>query len=85
MNSAPPKPAGSFRVVLQLNIRVPRLDNVLLEALRAQTENAELQRVSRSVFKKLFNEKKILIKGQPAKPSSGLAVGTTYVDILGFE
>ena len=79
---APPQPANSFRVILQMNSRQPRLDVHLLEALRAQDENAELKRISRTQFKKLFDEKKILIKGQPAKPSSGLMTGVTYVDVL---
>lgn len=82
---APPQPPKSFRLTLELSFRAPRLDNVLLEALRAQDRNAELKAVSRSVFKKLFDDKKILIKGQNARPSSALAAGTTYVDILGYE
>jgi len=53
-----------------------------MEALRSQDENSSLKALSRAAFKKLFKEKKILIKGQPAKPSSELAAGTTYVDIL---
>ena len=82
---APPQPPKSFRLTLELSFRAPRLDNVLLEALRAQDRNPELKAVSRSVFKKLFDDKKILIKGQSARPSSALAAGTTYVDILGYE
>ena len=58
---------------------------VLLEAIRAQEKNDELKRISRTAYKALFNEKKILIKGQAAKPSSALAAGITYVDILGFS
>lgn len=83
--NAPPQPPKSFRLTLELSFRAPRLDNVLLEALRAQDRNPELKAVSRSVFKKLFDDKKILIKGQSARPSSALAAGTTYVDILGYE
>lgn len=83
--NAPEQPAGSFRVELTLNYKQPRLDTLLLEAIRAQEQNQKLKRVSRSAFKALFNEKKILIKGQAAKPSSALAAGTTFVDILGFE
>lgn len=78
----PPQPAGSFRVVLQLNYRAPRLDNILLEALRAQDESLEMKHLSRTKFKKLFDEKKILIKGQPARPSSAVAPGTTWVDVI---
>jgi hypothetical protein len=85
MNEAPPQPKDSFRVVLTLNIRMPRLDTVLLEAIRAQDRNSDLKRISRTAYKNLFYEKRILIKGQCAKPSSSLAVGITYVDILGFS
>jgi hypothetical protein len=60
------------------------MDNVLLAALRAQNENTKLKEISRSALKELFNQKKILIKGQRAKSSSALAKGVTYVDILGF-
>lgn len=81
----PAKPKNSFRIELILNQRAPRLDNVLLEAIRAQTRNGTLRAISRSTFKKLFDEKKILIKGQSAKTSSSLAVGTTYVDIIGYD
>ena len=81
----PKKPENSFRVVLTLNSRQPRLDALLLEALRNQDRNEELKRISRSAFKELFNTKRILIKGQSAKPSSAMATGITYVDILGFE
>lgn len=80
----PPAIAGAFRIKLVMNSRQPRLDVHLLEALRGQEENPELKRISRTQFKKLFDEKKILIKGQPAKPSSSLNTGTTYVDLL-FE
>ena len=81
---APPPMRGAVRVTLKMNSRQPRLDVHLLEALRGQEENPELKRISRTQFKKLFDEKKILIKGQPAKPSSSLNTGTTYVDLL-FE
>lgn len=80
----PKQPENSFRVTLELGVKLPRLDSVLLEYLRNQDRNAELKRISRTVYKKLFDEKRILIKGQAAKPSSGLAAGTTYVDILGY-
>lgn len=85
MKTLPEQPENSFRVELVLNNRQPRLDSILLEALRGQERNSELKRISRTAYKELFNSKRILIKGQPAKPSSGLAAGTTYVDILGYE
>jgi hypothetical protein len=69
-------------VELQLNYRAPRLDAILLEALRAQEENLEMKHLSRAKFKKMFDEKRILIKGQPARPSSAVAAGTTWVDLL---
>ena len=81
----PAQPKDSFRIVLTVNKRLPRLDGILLEAIRAQDKNDELKRISRTIFKGLFNDKKILIKGQCAKPSSSLATGTTYVDILGYK
>jgi hypothetical protein len=80
-NLPPPVP-GAFRVKLVMNARQPRLDVHLIEALRGQEENPELKRISRTQFKRLFDEKKILIKNQPAKPSSSLNAGTTWVDIL---
>jgi hypothetical protein len=61
-----------------------RLDSVLLAALKDQKENVELQGISRAKFKQLFSDGKVLIKGQRATPTSGLAKGITYVDILGF-
>lgn len=81
----PKQAPNSFRVTLNLNNSMPRLDTVLLEALRGQDRNPELKNISRSNFKKLFNERRIQIKGQNALPSSALAVGTTYIDILGYE
>ena len=80
-NLPPPVP-GAFRVKLVMNSRQPRLDVHLLEALRAQDDHPELKRISRTQFKRLFDEKKILIKGQPAKPSSSLNTGTTWVDVV---
>ena len=82
-NLPPPIP-GAFRIKLVMNSRQPRLDIHLLEALRA-SEHGALKRVSRSQFKRLFDDKKILIKGQPARPSSSLAAGITWVDILWEE
>lgn len=85
MNTTPPaQPENSFRIAIELEHPESRMDNVLLNALREQNENAELKNISRSALKELFNEKRIMIKGQRAKSSSALAKGTTYVDILGF-
>ena len=84
-NNIPPQPPDSFRVVLETYSAQKRLDVVLLEALRAQNENLNLREISRTQFKDLFNNGKIQIKGQNARPSSGVAKGTTYVDILGFK
>lgn len=80
----PAKPANSARIVLTLNYPESRMDNVLLKACREQDENANLKIISRGALKALFNDGKILIKGQRAKSSSALAKGVTYVDILGF-
>jgi hypothetical protein len=80
----PPRPKNSFRVTLETTTSANRLDSVLMEALRNQDENLLLKTISRGNFKKLFNDKKIMIKGQNARPSSEIAKGTTYVDILGF-
>jgi|GEM_PF-901652 len=74
--------AGAFRVALKINSRQKRMDVHLLEALRGQEDWEALKRISRTQFKKLFDEKKILIKGQPAKPNSALNSGTTYVDLI---
>ena len=81
----PKKPPNSFRVTLELNKTAPRLDNLLLAALKEQNENLELKQISRTQFKNLFINGKIEIKGQRAKPNSKVVGGTTYVDILGFE
>ncbi len=78
----PPRPPKSTRIVLELSRQEKRLDNVLLAALREQNENSRLKQISRVDFKELFNAGKVVIKGQRARPSSGLAAGTTYVDIL---
>lgn len=84
-NTTPPeKPKNAFRVTLSLASGAPRLDQVLLEALRKQDESLKLKNISRSEFKELFKKRRIQIKGQSAVPSSGLAAGTTVVDILGF-
>ena len=81
----PMRPPQSFRITLSLNAAFPRLDQVLLEALRGQERNQALKRISRKAFKDLFNKKRIQIKGQNALPSSSLARGVTYVDVLGYE
>jgi hypothetical protein len=82
--TTPEQPANSYRIALNLDFPETRMDNVLLSALRGQTENEKLKVISRAALKELFNKKQIIIKGQRAKSSSALAKGTTYVDILGF-
>ncbi len=83
---APPKPPHkAFRIKIELTSSRPRLDAVLMDELRKQNRNLALKNISRTEFKALFNKKKIRIKGQPARPSSALASGVTWVDILGFE
>lgn len=82
MSNIPPIPKNSFRLTLTIEQSHTRLDAPLMEALRQQTENLDLKNVTRSTFKEMFKNKKILIKGQPARPSSELAAGITYVDIL---
>lgn len=84
ITNTPAQPENSFRIALNLTHAEPRMDNVLLNALREQNENDALRAMSRTLLKDLFAEKKILIKGQRAKSSSALATGTTYVDILGY-
>lgn len=79
----PPQPPKSFRITLDLDRSCDRLDTVLLPAMKDCTQ-PKLQAISRSKFKDLFNEGKIEIKGQRAKPSSRVSAGITYVDILGF-
>lgn len=81
----PTRPANSFRVILVLNTSGQRLDAVLLIRLREQKQSLDLKNISRSVYKELFSTGKILIKGQRAKPSSTLAKGKTFVDILGYK
>lgn len=82
MEKIPEQPANSFRIALNLDFPESRMDNVLLNALREQDENLTLKHISRGALKELFNQKKIMIKGQRAKSNSSLAKGTTYVDIL---
>jgi hypothetical protein len=81
----PKQPPNSFRITLNVSSMRPRLDALLLEALRQQDLNPLLKGISRKAFKDLFYEKRIQIKGQSALPSSAIATGTTYIDILGFE
>lgn len=81
-DNIPPRPPKSTRITLELGSSESRLDNVLLAALRDQNENPRLKNISRVAFKELFNSGKVLIKGQRARPSSNLAAGTTYIDIL---
>lgn len=80
----PEKMKNSFRIALNLENPEDRMDGVLLAALRNQNENQELKVISKAALKELFNQKKIMIKGQRAKSNSSLARGTTYVDILGY-
>jgi len=84
MENVPEKPANSFRIVLTLEFPESRMDSVLLDALKTQNENLTLKNISRGALKDLFNQKRILIKGQRAKSNSSQAKGITYVDILGF-
>lgn len=83
-NHIPPQPPKSFRIVLDLSRSEKRLDTVLLNALRSQKENINLSNITRTTFKQLFLDGKILIKGQRAKVSSAVNKGVTYVDILGY-
>jgi hypothetical protein len=80
----PEQPKNSFRVTLNLTSS-QRIDSVLLDELRAQDRNLDLKNMSRTKLKALFKERRIQIKGQSAVPSSSIAVGTTFVDILGYE
>jgi hypothetical protein len=83
-NTVPPLMKNAYRITLNLIQAEARMDNVLLNALREQTENETLKHISRGALKTLFNESKIFIKGQRAKSSSALAKGITYVDIIGY-
>ncbi len=84
IDRVPEQPPKSFRIVLELNTRVSRMDNTLLTALKSQNDNLDLRNISRQGLKSLFTEGRVQIKGQRARPSSALAKGLTYVDILGF-
>ena len=83
-NTTPAPMPNAFRIALTLEHPEGRMDNTLLNALREQDENPTLKAISRTALKDLFNNKKIMIKGQRAKSNSALAKGVTYVDILGF-
>ena len=78
----PEQPKNSFRVVLEVFKSEKRLDNILLQFLREQDENIDLKNISRTEFKDLFKDGKVMIKGQKARTSSAVAKGVTYVDIL---
>lgn len=84
-NNIPVQPKNSARVTIELTWPENRLDNILLEKIRTQEDNVALKNISRGGLKKLFTDGKVQIKGQKARPSSGLAKGITYVDILGFK
>ena len=84
-DNIPPRPPNSFRITLELYRAEKRLDNVLLQAIKAQNDNLNLREISRTTYKELFKTGKIQIKGQAARPSSAVAKGITYVDILGFK
>lgn len=78
----PPQPPKSHRIVLEVFTKNDRLDNLLLNALRSQTDDLDLQNISRTKFKDLFTQGKVQIKGQKARPSSAIHRGITYIDIL---
>ena len=78
----PVQPENSFRITLELEAPGPRLDIVLMDALKQQNENETLGLISKAHLKRLFTEKKVLIKGQSAKAKSTINSGITYIDIL---
>ena len=78
----PTQPENSFRLTLELQEPQERLDIILIDALKKQSENEALSNISKTQLKKLFSEKKVLIKGQNAKPKSPINSGVTYIDIL---
>ncbi len=78
----PEQPKNSFRIGLELNTSEERLDLVLMDALKEQSENKELSLITKTQLKKLFSEKKVLIKGQSARAKSAISSGITYIDIL---
>lgn len=81
----PPRVPKAFRIILDLNRSEKRLDVVLLAAIKAQNEDLNLREISRTKYKELFTSGKIQIKGQRATPSSAIAKGITYVDIIGYK
>ena len=76
------QPENSFRVTLDLERPKERLDYILIDTLKQQNENETLSRISKAQLKRLFSEKKVLIKGQNAKAKSPINSGITYIDIL---
>lgn len=80
----PQKVAGFFRVTINLDFAEDRMDHVLFNTLQAQDENVKLKNISKRALKRLFDDKKIFIKGQRAKASSRVNKGVTYVDIEEF-
>ena len=78
----PKQPPRSFRIALNLERHESRMDTVLLNALKIQKENLDLKNISRGKLKEYFINGQIEIKGQIARPSSSLAKGVTYVDVL---
>ena len=80
----PPRPPKSYRIVLELSRSEKRLDTVLLAAIKLCKDNLNLREITRTKYKELFNNGQIIIKGQRATPSSAIAKGTTYVDILKY-
>lgn len=82
IDKTPAQPANSHRITIEIYARVGRMDTTLLNALKEQKEDLALRNISRQGLKNLFLDGKIQIKGQRAKPSSALAKGITYVDIL---
>jgi len=81
-DNIPPIVQNAKRIILDLPYAESRMDTVLLTHLRNQSEFFDLKHISRGALKTLFTNGKILIKGQIARSSSGLAKGITYVDIL---
>lgn len=81
-NHVPKQPPKSFRIVLELTRSESRMDTVLLNALKNQKEDLNMRNITRGKLKEYFVNGQVQIKGQIARPSSGLATGTTYVDIL---
>ncbi len=74
----------NFTITLTLSTPKPRIDTVLLEALRQQNDNHFLKNISRTEYKELFKKKRVRIKGQSAIPSSSLAAGSTTVELVGY-